>query len=157
MVGMLFGLFLWNSNGELRRTTVISSLHRNSKIAAILIAPEQWICVWLHCCYLYSDNNSYSVMIVSSKHTRVIKNYLTSLPTYCRKPRLSCLTNDTKRNCCKTVEFSAQWWETRRAVLIDMKSTHLRTSSHDYLALICKKNQTLISSTILPFTSMNSL
>jgi hypothetical protein len=33
MVEILFGLFVWNNNGELRRTTVIPSLLWNSRIA----------------------------------------------------------------------------------------------------------------------------
>jgi hypothetical protein len=40
MIGMLFGLFVWNSNIELRITTVILSLSRNSRIVAILNVPE---------------------------------------------------------------------------------------------------------------------
>jgi hypothetical protein len=60
---MLFGLFVWNSNGELRRTAAISSPPRNSRTTAILTVPEQQICVWLHCYYFYSENNSYSHVI----------------------------------------------------------------------------------------------
>jgi hypothetical protein len=45
MVEILFGLFVGNSNGELRRTTVISSSPQNSRIAVILTVPEQQIYV----------------------------------------------------------------------------------------------------------------
>jgi hypothetical protein len=58
LIGMLFGLFVWNSNRELRRTT-ISFLPQNSRIVAILVVPGQRICVWLHRYYFYSENNSY--------------------------------------------------------------------------------------------------
>jgi hypothetical protein len=68
MIGMLFGLFVWNSNGELRKTVVILSPIR-SRIAVILIVPKQQICFQLHRCYYYSDNNNYSVVLMSSKHT----------------------------------------------------------------------------------------
>jgi hypothetical protein len=40
MVEILFGLFVGNNNGELRRTTATSSSPQNSKITAILIIPE---------------------------------------------------------------------------------------------------------------------
>jgi hypothetical protein len=68
MVRMLFGLFVWNSNGELRRTAAIPSLPRNSRITTILTVPEQQICVWLHLYYFYSENSSYSAVLVPSKH-----------------------------------------------------------------------------------------
>jgi hypothetical protein len=45
MIGMLFGLFIWNSNEELRKTTGIPSLSQNSRTIAILTVPEQHICV----------------------------------------------------------------------------------------------------------------
>jgi hypothetical protein len=77
MVGMLFGLFVWNSNGELRRTAVIPSPPRNSRIATILTVPEQKICVWLHRCYSYSENSSYSAILVSSKHTLIPRSLFT--------------------------------------------------------------------------------
>jgi hypothetical protein len=41
MVEILFGLFVGNSNGELRRTAAIPSSSQNSKIAVILTIPEQ--------------------------------------------------------------------------------------------------------------------
>jgi hypothetical protein len=41
MVEILFGLFVENSNGELRRTIVISSSPQNNRIAIILTVPEQ--------------------------------------------------------------------------------------------------------------------
>jgi hypothetical protein len=41
MVEILFGLFIENSNGELRRTTAISLSPHNSKIAAILTVSKQ--------------------------------------------------------------------------------------------------------------------
>jgi hypothetical protein len=69
IVGILFGLFVWNSNGELIRTAAIPSRPRNSRTAAILTVPEQQICVWLHRYYSYSENSSYSAILVSSKHT----------------------------------------------------------------------------------------
>jgi hypothetical protein len=56
---MLFGLFVWNNNGELRRQAAISSLHRNSRITTILTVPEQQICVWLHCYYSYSETGMF--------------------------------------------------------------------------------------------------
>jgi 2-C-methyl-D-erythritol 4-phosphate cytidylyltransferase len=68
MVEILFKLFIWNSNGELRRTTTISSLSRNSKIDVILIVSEQQICIWMHNYYSYSENNNYSVIHGPSKH-----------------------------------------------------------------------------------------
>jgi hypothetical protein len=40
MVKILFGLFVGNSNGELKKTTVISFSPQNSKIIAILIVSE---------------------------------------------------------------------------------------------------------------------
>jgi hypothetical protein len=45
MVEILFGLFVGNSNGELRRITVISSSPQNSRITVILTVPEQQIYV----------------------------------------------------------------------------------------------------------------
>jgi hypothetical protein len=45
IVEILFGLFVGNSNEELRRTTVISLSSHNSKIVAILTVPEQQICI----------------------------------------------------------------------------------------------------------------
>jgi hypothetical protein len=41
MVEILFGLFVENSNGELRRTTAISSSPHDSRITDILTVPEQ--------------------------------------------------------------------------------------------------------------------
>jgi hypothetical protein len=40
MVEILFGLFVGNSNGELRRTSVILSSPYNNRITAILTVPE---------------------------------------------------------------------------------------------------------------------
>jgi hypothetical protein len=40
MVEILFGLLVRNNNGELRRTTTISSSPWNSRITAILTVPE---------------------------------------------------------------------------------------------------------------------
>jgi hypothetical protein len=40
MVEILFGLFVGNNNGELRRTTVILFSPQNSGIAAILTVPK---------------------------------------------------------------------------------------------------------------------
>jgi hypothetical protein len=62
MVEILFGLFIGNSNGELRRTTIIPSSPQNNKIAVIFTIPE-------HYCYFYSENNNYSVIPDPSKHT----------------------------------------------------------------------------------------
>jgi hypothetical protein len=45
MLEILSGLFVQNSNGKLRRTTVVSSLPQNSRIAVILTIPEKQICV----------------------------------------------------------------------------------------------------------------
>jgi hypothetical protein len=45
MVEILFGLFIGNSNRELRRTVAISSSPQNRKITAILTVPEQQIYV----------------------------------------------------------------------------------------------------------------
>jgi hypothetical protein len=45
MVEILFGLFVGNSNEELRRTVIISSSPQNSRITVILIVLEQQICV----------------------------------------------------------------------------------------------------------------
>jgi hypothetical protein len=71
MIKILFGLLLTveNSNGELRRTAAIISSSQNSRIAAILTAPEQQICVWIHNCYSYFENSSYSAIPDPSKHT----------------------------------------------------------------------------------------
>jgi hypothetical protein len=69
MIEILFGLFVGNSNGKLRRTAVILSSSQNSRITSILIVPEQQICVWIHNCYFYSENSSYSSIPGSSKHT----------------------------------------------------------------------------------------
>jgi hypothetical protein len=41
MIEMLFELFVYNSNEELRRITVISSPSQNSRIIAILTVSEQ--------------------------------------------------------------------------------------------------------------------
>jgi hypothetical protein len=41
IVEMLFGLYIWNSNGELRRTTTILSPTQNSRIIVILTVPKQ--------------------------------------------------------------------------------------------------------------------
>jgi hypothetical protein len=69
MVEILFGLFIENSNGELRRTLAILSSPQNSRIAAILTVSEQQICVWIHNCYFYSENIIYSAIPGPSKHT----------------------------------------------------------------------------------------
>jgi hypothetical protein len=69
MVKILFELFVGNSNGELRRTAVIPSSPQNSRIVAILTVPEQHICIWIHNCYSYSENNNYSAIPSPSKHT----------------------------------------------------------------------------------------
>jgi hypothetical protein len=45
MVEILFGLFVWNSNGELRKTIVILSSPQNNIITVILIVSEQQIYV----------------------------------------------------------------------------------------------------------------
>jgi hypothetical protein len=44
MVEILFGLFVGNNNGELKRTT-ISSSSQNKRMTAILTVPEQQIYV----------------------------------------------------------------------------------------------------------------
>jgi hypothetical protein len=76
IVGMLFGLFVWNSNGELRITTAISSPPRNSRTTAILTVPEQQICVWLHRYYSYSENSSYPAILLFSCHPNTpLKNW----------------------------------------------------------------------------------
>jgi hypothetical protein len=77
MIEILFGLFVGNNNEELRRTTAISSSPQNSRITSILIVPEQQICVWIHNCYSYSENNSYSAISDPSKHTRTIQTHPT--------------------------------------------------------------------------------
>jgi hypothetical protein len=69
MVEIFFGLFVGNSNGELRRTATIPSSPQNSKIIVILTVPEQQICIWIHNCYSYSEDSSYSVISGPSKHT----------------------------------------------------------------------------------------
>jgi hypothetical protein len=69
MVEILFGLFVENSNGELRRTTIILSLPQNSRITTILTVSEQQIYVWIHNYYSYSENSSYSTIPGPSKHT----------------------------------------------------------------------------------------
>jgi hypothetical protein len=74
MVEILFGLFVGNSNGVLRRTTIIPSSPQNSKIAVILTVSEQQICVWIHNYYFYSENNNYYVIPDSSKHTLRVLN-----------------------------------------------------------------------------------
>jgi hypothetical protein len=40
MVEILFGLFVGNNNGELRKITTISSSSQNNKITIILTVPE---------------------------------------------------------------------------------------------------------------------
>jgi hypothetical protein len=45
MVEILFGLFVENGNGELRRTTVISYSPQNSRITVILTVLKQQIYV----------------------------------------------------------------------------------------------------------------
>jgi hypothetical protein len=40
MIKMLFGLFFWNSNEELRIIAAISSLPRNNRTAVILTVSE---------------------------------------------------------------------------------------------------------------------
>jgi hypothetical protein len=40
MVEILFGLFVGNNNGELRKTSVIPSSPQNNKIVAILTVPK---------------------------------------------------------------------------------------------------------------------
>jgi hypothetical protein len=45
MVEILFELFVEKNNGELRRTTVITSSPQNSRIIVILTVPEQQIYV----------------------------------------------------------------------------------------------------------------
>jgi hypothetical protein len=69
MIEILFGLFVENSNGELRRTIVILLSPHNSKIAVILTVSEQQIYVWIHNCYFYSENNNYSAISDPSKNT----------------------------------------------------------------------------------------
>jgi hypothetical protein len=68
IVEILFELFVENSNGELIRTTTILSPPWNSRITTILTVPEQLICVWIHNCYSYSENNNYFAIHSSSKH-----------------------------------------------------------------------------------------
>jgi hypothetical protein len=76
IVEMLFGLFVWNSNGELRRTAVIPSPSRNSRTTTILTVPKQGIYVWLYLYYFYSENNNYSAVLVPSKHTHTKNIYI---------------------------------------------------------------------------------
>jgi hypothetical protein len=45
MVEISFGLFIENSNEELKRTTTILSSPQNNRIIAILIVPKQQIYV----------------------------------------------------------------------------------------------------------------
>jgi hypothetical protein len=78
MVEILFGLFVGNSNGELIRTTTISSPPRNNRITVIPTVPEQQICVWIHNCYSYSENNNYSAIPGPSKHTRIKELIITN-------------------------------------------------------------------------------
>jgi lipoprotein signal peptidase len=66
---MLEILFVENSNGELRRTIVISSSPHYNIITAILIVLEQQICVWMHNYHSYSENSGYSAIPGPSKHT----------------------------------------------------------------------------------------
>jgi hypothetical protein len=77
MVEILFGLFVGNSNGKLRRTGVISSLLHNSRIVVILTVSKQQICVWIHNGYFYSENSNYSVIPDPSKHTLCMNSELT--------------------------------------------------------------------------------
>jgi hypothetical protein len=62
MVEILFGLFVENSNGELRRTTTIPSSPQNNIITIILTISEQQICVWIHNYYFYFENSNYSAI-----------------------------------------------------------------------------------------------
>jgi hypothetical protein len=71
MVEILFGLFVENSNEELRRTSAILFSSQNSKITVILTISEQQIYIWIHICYSYSENNNYSAIRGPSKHTRI--------------------------------------------------------------------------------------
>jgi hypothetical protein len=45
MVEILFGLFVENSNEELRKTTIILFSPQNSRIADIFTVSEQRICI----------------------------------------------------------------------------------------------------------------
>jgi hypothetical protein len=69
MVEILFGLFVGNSNEELRRTTVISSSPQNSRIVTISTVLVQQIYVWIHNYYFYSENNGYYAISGPSNHT----------------------------------------------------------------------------------------
>jgi hypothetical protein len=69
MVEILFGLFVGNNNGELRRTSTIPFSPQNSRIIVILTVSKQQIYVWIHNCYSYSENNNYSAIPDPSKHT----------------------------------------------------------------------------------------
>jgi hypothetical protein len=51
MVEILFGLFVGNSNGELRRTTTILSSPQNNRITTILTISLFRNNRWIHNCY----------------------------------------------------------------------------------------------------------
>jgi hypothetical protein len=69
MVDILFGLFLWNNNRELRKIVAITSPPWNSRITTIFTILEQQIYVWMHNYYSYFENNGYSAIPDPSKHT----------------------------------------------------------------------------------------
>jgi hypothetical protein len=69
MVDILFGLFLWNNNRELRKIVAITSPPWNSRITTIFTILEQQIYVWMHNYYSYFENNGYSAIPDPSKYT----------------------------------------------------------------------------------------
>jgi hypothetical protein len=97
MVEILFGLLVWNSNGELRRTAAIPSPSRYSGIAAIFTVSKQQICVWFSNCYFYSENNIYYVIPNPSKHTRLRIGIVTV------QPNTNLLFRNSKNSCYSAI------------------------------------------------------
>jgi hypothetical protein len=66
MVEILFGSVVGKSNEELRKTAAILSSPHNSNYSQCFGTVNY---VWIHNCYFYSENNSYSAISGPSKHT----------------------------------------------------------------------------------------
>jgi hypothetical protein len=70
MVEILFGLFIWNNNGDLRRTTTIQSLLWNSSYSHYF--GTIYLCLDTQLLYLFREQRlfCYSASPGPSKHTR---------------------------------------------------------------------------------------
>jgi hypothetical protein len=130
MVEILFGLFVGNNNGDLRRATAIPSSPQNSKIAAILIVPEQQICVWIHNCYSYSKNNNYSVIPDPSKHTLSASD--------CSIPELHPLWFPSIKSCIREGKFGYFFTKTRYLACISFRMKYIKALSTLSTCNFCK-------------------